>query len=295
LYKSNMAKKGDSGRIENFNLFGERGDLPDVVHCETIDYRSREHSWELSAHRHPRLHQILLIESGGGHIDIDGTESVLQAGTCINLPAGVVHGFDFLPETQGWVITLAAEIVADSLEDAEGLRAYLDKPLIVRDCLHLKSYVAQLFKEYANTEFGRAHVLRSLCGVVMGLLTREAAKAERINEAATEEPLFRRFSALVEEHFSDHWPVAKYANVLAVSPGHLSRVCRQATGLSASGIIQERGVLEARRLLTYTNLTISQVAYELGYIDPAYFSRVFSRAYGISPRAFRRSLHFVPV
>jgi len=99
--------------------------------------------------------------------------------------------------------------------------------------------------------------------------------------------LQRRFEALVDAHFLKHWSVADYACALAVTPTHLSRVSRRTTGLPASRIIEERLVREARRLLTYTNITVTQIAYELGYIDPAYFSRVFSRATGLSPRRFR--------
>ena len=81
--------------------------------------------------------------------------------------------------------------------------------------------------------------------------------------------------------------MSDYARNLAVTPTHLSRVTRAATGLSASRLIEERIIREARRNLVYTNLPISTIAYELGYDDPAYFSRVFSRATGMSPRAFR--------
>ena len=53
-------------RIESYNLFGESDDLPDVVHCETIAARSVKHDWELTPHRHARLHQVLLVARGGG-------------------------------------------------------------------------------------------------------------------------------------------------------------------------------------------------------------------------------------
>lgn len=290
LYKSNMAEATQPTQIQNFNLFGEHADLPDVVHCETIEYRSSLHNWELTAHRHPRLHQILVIETGGGSIEVEGERTGFGAATAINIPAGVVHGFEFLPDTQGWVVTLATETLDETLVDAEGLRAYLARVQILADCIHLKPPVEQLFDEYAAGAFGRAQILRSLCGVVTGLLAREAAKAALPVSQAPEANLYRRFQELVEQRYAGHWPVARYADELAVTPGHLSRVCRQAVGVSASGVIRERGMREARRLLTYTNLSIAQIAYELGFIDPAYFTRVFGREYGKSPREFRSGL-----
>ena len=66
LYDSNMPKLPADRAVQTYNLFGESGDLPDVVHCETIASRSVLHDWTLAVHRHARLHQVLLIERGGG-------------------------------------------------------------------------------------------------------------------------------------------------------------------------------------------------------------------------------------
>ena len=72
-----------------------------------------------------------------------------------------------------------------------------------------------------------------------------------------------------------------------MTPQHLSRVLRDATGEPVSKAIEARLVREARRNLVFTNLPVATIAYELGYADPAYFSRVFARATGMSPKAFR--------
>jgi len=78
-----------------------------------------------------------------------------------------------------------------------------------------------------------------------------------------------------------------YARALAVSPTHLSRVARAATGVSAQRLIEARLMREARRNLAYTHLGVATIAYTLGYADPAYFTRAFTRDAGLSPRAFR--------
>ena len=96
-----------------------------------------------------------------------------------------------------------------------------------------------------------------------------------------------RFEALLEAHFRDHWTVADYAQALAVTPTHLSRVARAATGVSAQRLIEARLMREARRNLAYTHLGVATIAYTLGYADPAYFTRAFTRDAGLSPRAFR--------
>ena len=80
-----------SRSVRNYNLFGEASDLPDVVHCETIEERSLLHDWEFEPHRHSRLHQLLLVERGTGKADLDGDRLELSNGTFLNIPRGTVH------------------------------------------------------------------------------------------------------------------------------------------------------------------------------------------------------------
>ena len=111
--------------IHVYNLFGEAADLPDVVHCETIASRSVLHDWKLAPHRHARLHQVLLIESGGGQATLDGQDHALRPMHVVNVPVNHVHGFNFLPGTQGYVLTIAVEVLDEALLSSEGLRSVL--------------------------------------------------------------------------------------------------------------------------------------------------------------------------
>lgn len=273
--------------ILNFNLFGESVDLPDVVHCETIEARSRLHDWEFAPHRHARLHQVLLVQDGGGVAILDESRHDLTAMTAINVPVGHVHGFSFMPGTKGHVVTVAAEIFDETLHPGEGLRQVLAQPAVFPATEAHVNTMEQLAAAFAGRAYARAHILRALCALLLGHIAHSLAKFSNPVRPMAEHVLISRFEALIDAHFSQHRAVSDYARELAVTPTHLSRVTRAATGLSASRLIEERIIREARRNLVYTNLPISTIAYELGYDDPAYFSRVFSRATGMSPRMFR--------
>ena len=107
---------------------------------------------------------------------------------------------------------------------------------------------------------------------------------------ALRDTLVQRFRALLEIHLRQHQPLGFYADALHVTPDHLSRACRSVTGLSALELMHDRMALEARRLLAYTNAQVGEVAAELGFTDPAYFSRFFARRAGGSPQAYRAAL-----
>lgn len=280
--------------IPTFNLYGEQDDLPDVVHCETIESRSMRLDWTVEQHRHARLHQVLVLTQGGGQVLIEGARHDLGPSTLVNLPAGVIHGFEFLPDTRGFVLTLASEFLDQILTPREGLGPVLARPVCLEAPRALSTEMGALDRAYHTAAFARAQILRGLAGALLGQVARIMYEAQGEAEApmaATQEtPLLAQFMDLVEAQFAKGWSVADYAKHLSVSPTHLSRVTRAATGKPASGLIEERLIREARRFLVFTDLPVSVIAYELGFDDPAYFSRVFRRATGDSPRAFRNQL-----
>jgi AraC family transcriptional regulator, transcriptional activator of pobA len=290
LYNSNMRAERSQSAIKVYNLFGEFGDLPDVVHCETIPSRSVLHDWTLAAHRHARLHQVLLIESGGGQATLDGRSRALRPMDVVNVAVGDVHGFSFVPGTQGWVLTLAAEILDEALLASEGLRGVLSSSAVVRGTPQIRTTMKQIFVEHAGRNFARAHILRALSAALIGLVARQLAGGRQAS-GATDSEVFRRFEGLLEQRHLERWSVSDYAKALSVTPTHLNRLTRAATGDTASHLILNRMIREARRNLVYTNLPISTIAYALGFDDPAYFSRVYAAATGLSPSAFRAQIH----
>lgn len=277
-------------KVEDFNLYGELNAFPDVVHCETIETRSLIHDWEFNPHRHLRLHQFLLLDAGGGSAVIEENHHMLVPGTLLNIPAGVVHGFQFEPGTSGWVVTLGAELLDESLIETEGLRPFLRRSEILRSTKYINEIIQSIFDQYPDRSFARAHVLRGLSGVLTGLVARRIAETVP-HPNQTEHALLRRFEEVLDHRFQDHLGVSDYAALLGVTATHLSRVVREAEGVPASALIEARVIREARRYLAFSNLRVSEIAYQLGFGDPAYFSRVFRRATGVSPRDFRQRLN----
>ena len=100
------------------------------------------------------------------------------------------------------------------------------------------------------------------------------------------------FEHLVKQHFRDRWSGAQYDEALKISYTHLNRSCRTATGKSALKFVESIVFREACSLLAYTRTDIAVIGYHLGFEDPSYFSRAFSRCFGIAPSEYRRRLHW---
>ena len=288
LYISNMEKT--LAHVQSYSLFGESTHLPDVLHCETIADRSELHDWELAPHRHARLHQVLLIANGGGWATLDGKTHALPTGSLVNVPPEHVHSFRFEKDTRGWVTTLADELLDELLVGVGTLRSELDQACVLSADTFVTQTVHQIWLEFSAQEKARALVLRGLSGVLLGWVARQLAQSTLADAKFNDSELVQRFKELIELNFKAHWTVSQYANALSISPTHLSRLTRAANGSSALRMIEARLMREARRNLAYTNLSISSIAYTLGFTDPAYFSRVFTRDAGISPKAFRAQI-----
>jgi AraC family transcriptional regulator, transcriptional activator of pobA len=280
--------------IRSYGLFGETANLPDPMHIETIAARSALHDWELAPHRHARLHQLLLLRSGSGTLHLEGRALNLPAMSLVNVPPGAVHAFAFERDTQGWVATLADDLLEQLLAPAGEERQALATCGVIAADAALGTLMAQIAVEFEGRSPSRSLVLRGLCAVLLGLAARAATRAAPPDRDSAGSALLRRFEALVQARALEHWSVADYARALAVTPTHLSRVVRLATGQPASRLVEARLMREARRQLAYTSLQVTTIAYTLGFADPAYFSRVFSRVEGLSPRAFRARLSALP-
>ena len=98
---------------------------------------------------------------------------------------------------------------------------------------------------------------------------------------------FARFLALVEAQFQSHWTLGQYASRLGLSTQRLNRLARAETGHPALEVVHERLTREACRRLIYIAAPAARLAAELGFEDPAYFSRFFKRRTGQSPQSYR--------
>lgn len=286
--------------IPAFTLYGEAGAPPaeDMLHLESLQSRSRLHRWEIEPHVHRRLHQVIWLRAGPAEVSIDGRQTRGIGPLLVVVPAGAVHGFRFDAETDGQVLTLSPRAVleGDRAGAGDALQGLFARPRLVPVPEVEVSRLAGLFDTLA-TEFNAPGSAGSPVPVwlVRALVWRLAQLCARDDQAGGagargQQALFTRFLALIEAHHAEHWPVARYADRLGLTPDRLNRLARAEAGHSALAVVHERLAREACRRLTYLAAPISTIGFELGFDDPAYFTRFVRRHTGLSPRAWRARL-----
>ncbi len=105
-----------------------------------------------------------------------------------------------------------------------------------------------------------------------------------------ENSILKLFKNLVREHYSKWHSTGDYAEKLNITPDHLNRVVKSLTGKTAKEHIQDQIILEAKRLIYFTDLTSKEIGYKLGFSEPAHFSAFFKNCTGVSPSKFRESV-----
>ena len=289
-------------RLPSFALYGEAGGPnPPLLHIEAIHSRSRLYNWEIDAHLHQGLHQVLWL--GQGHVEAMLDESRIQsdAPVALVIPPGVAHAFRFAPDSDGFVLTVNATLLAEG--DAEGtgqaLQNLFATPRTLRledsapEVLRLQALLAMLLAENEASDAGDSPVplwlSRAVVWRLAQLARRDLGQAQR-RLGAGRQSLYTRWVVLMETHYLEHWPVSRYAERLGLSTERLNRMVRAETGQNAQALLHARLVREACRRLVHVVVPVSKLAFELGFDDPAYFCRFFKRHTGVSPREYRQRL-----
>lgn len=300
--RSARAPARRAASLPSFALYGEAAAaVSPVLHLESIQSRSSRHAWEIEAHVHQGLHQVIWLGSGPGEVILDESRSSFEGPVAVVIPPGVAHAFRFSPASDGQVLTLSAAALAegDACGIGEALQNLFAEPRTLLPEPAEAERLAGLFAclEAESQAADQAAVLQAEASPVplwlaRALVWRLAQWARLADQpgprlGSGQRALYTRWVVLVEAHYLAHWSVSRYAERLGLSEERLNRMVRAETGLTAQAVLHARLTREACRRLVHVAAPVSHLAFELGFEDPAYFCRFFKRHTGLSPRAYR--------
>jgi AraC family transcriptional activator of pobA len=238
-------------------------------------------------HRHDFFH-FLYLERGSGWHEIDFSRFQAEAGQLFFVKPGEVHSWALGAGTRGFVLEFTRESLAAGPKTEEILRNLGTFPSLVfpRDPQGLRAHLGLMQAELEAEEKEYRLTLEHYLSAFLLKIFRLREKASPVKAARPS--LMDRFKDLLEENFRREHAVEFYAEKLGITPKSLTTQSTRALGKSAGALIQERCLVEAKRLLAYSEMPIAEIGYGLGFEDPNYFARFFRQRSGLSPGKFRK-------
>jgi AraC family transcriptional regulator, transcriptional activator of pobA len=284
--------------IKKYNFFKQKYGaelLIDLIHLETLErYIIGGDSHSLS------YYDITLIQEGSGNFHLDGKVFPIAYNTIYFSMPAQIRRWEINKVPTGLVLIFEEAFLCDFFSDRRFVQnlAYFNtarkSPTITINAEKykvLESLMLQIKSEIACFKDTDKHILRAILYQVLIWLNRQFNYAHSVGESPAANRHIAAFVELLEREFMNTRSVGYYADKLNISPNHLNDLTNKHLGKSVKQYISDRVILEAKRLLSSSERSISEVATNLNFDDTSYFVRLFRKSTGDTPLSFRRKQH----
>lgn len=235
---------------------------------------------------------FFVLEKGSGMINIDFKEMEIPEGHLYYVLPSQVHQHIRTSGAVGWFIAVDTSLMRPECRSVFEGHLFLQQPFKLTESSlnHCKELLQLLFTKYQEVQTGnfsrmeRHHLVRSFLAMAAGCYDSGEGLHIKVYRPAQISAQFRK---LLAEDFRSIKGPAEYATKLNISETYLSEAVKKVTGFPASYWIHQEVIMEAKRLLYYSHLTVKEIAHDLGYADHSYFSRLFRKTTGSSANKFR--------
>ncbi|MCP4727292.1 MAG: helix-turn-helix domain-containing protein [bacterium] len=263
-------------------------DFGEIENLKNFDMSDRPH--------YLTYYDIMVIREGKGSFFLDDNEYPVVPKKVIFSSPGQVRRWKVSGPVKGYVLFFEAEFISQFFNDTQFVQKFhfFDNPLkrtdldiSVEEFQKLKTFLEQIASEITAFKDYSEDMLRAVLYQVLVFLNRLYSSKYNIEPSQKHCMHTNRFMDLLEENFLTLKKVEDYAGLLNLTPNHLNYLSKKHFGCSAKGLINNRIILEAKRFLLYTELTVKEIGYRLSFEDPSYFVRYFKRCAGTTPFSFR--------
>ncbi|WP_202701498.1 AraC family transcriptional regulator [Flavobacterium sp. UGB4466] len=240
-------------------------------------------------------HTILFVTSGVHVAKVGFEEYQTNPNEMLIVPAGQIFSIEHINTKHiGFICQFHPDVLIGKYGNSEMLNDFdflkiggNPKITISPDHFH---FIVNLFERlqaaYLETEIDNADIVQSYLMALFFEMNKNAPKTSKSNTAAA--VIFAKFKKLIYANIRTHHQVNYYASLLNVTPNHLNKSVKSATGKSAVKWIDETILTEAKYLLYQTTFSVSEIAMQVGHEDHSYFSRFFKKHEGITPIQYRK-------
>lgn len=241
-------------------------------------------------------YSIYWIQEGSGTYNIDFKSYTFTDNVLFFLSPGQIFTVDSEYIKKAYKLTFSRDFYCIQTHDIEVacngvlFNNIYETPFVKpceKDTVKLNFILESLIEEFQQKETAQYDMLQSYLKQFIISAVR-IQKENNVLKEDTETRLFKDFSLLVEQNFKTLHAVTDYANRLGVSPKSISKHFQKLGTKTPSDFIKNRIILEAKRMLIYTDKSVKEIAFYLGFNDPAYFTRFFKKAILKSPLQFKK-------
>ncbi|MFD3003298.1 AraC family transcriptional regulator [Pontibacter toksunensis] len=243
-------------------------------------------------HSHDAYMIMYVQETKGGDHLIDFQRYPLQADRVYLLRPGQAHQRESRQE-KGVLVSFSEKFLQTTgmrshdvfvIFSAVYQHPYLDLPEKLQ--VVFEALVKLMIQELQESKPDMEILSRYLYIILQYLLRECQVQLEKITPARHSERLFR-LSSMIENHYREHCSTGFYADALGITPKHLNSLCRQYLHTTVADIQHDRLLVESKRLLFFSSLSVKEISYQLGFEDASYFVRFFKRMTGLTPTQLR--------
>ncbi|HEA21611.1 MAG TPA: helix-turn-helix domain-containing protein [Pricia antarctica] len=268
----------------------------DDFNVDFLSTHLEEHNTTTSSlHKHNFFFCVLFTKGRGTH-KIDFDTYAIEPGSVFFFRAGQAHYWEFETPPEGYIFSHSRNFyespyLSDKLNQFPFYRSIKNPPFLRLsrpDIENLEPSFRDLIKEFrCDSIFKRSKIL-SLVNLIYVDLSRHYISSDKTLKivSPTYMKIIERFEMEIERHYKEEKSPRFYADMIFISTKHLNRIIRTSLDVTASELIIDRVILEAKRLMLRSENSLTAISLSLGYQDYAYFSRVFKRRTGVSPKKF---------
>ncbi|MBA4850264.1 helix-turn-helix domain-containing protein [Emticicia sp. BO119] len=286
--------------IVNFKgLYGDKQAiyLPDFIHHEPLETRSKMYDWEIKEHLHTELFQVFIITKGEGMIISENKELKIIGPCIITIPTNALHGFIFQPDITGEVITFSESFLENIFKPTPKILHGINRFNLLlfqknTGVFHqIGQYINEIVRELYDDNLEKQTVIQSLfqlffIGIYRYSILQRQTIAQSDNRTLQ---YFQAFQKSIKQSLHETKSISQYSQELHITSVHLNRICKSVVQKSALEIVHEYLINEAKKYLLNTNYSVSEISYFLSFKDPAYFTRLFKKQTGVTPTDFRKN------
>lgn len=246
-------------------------------------------------HKHNSYLSILFTKGSGRH-EVDFNSYEIKPGSVFLLAPGQTHHWELSEDIDGYIFSHTANFYDlhyshNRIHQFPFFYSIQNTPFLFLKDENIKiiePLFKKIFDEYLSTEAFQLQIILSYIDIIYVELSRFYLRenSQKIIKANSYSEKFQQFETLIEKNYTEEKSPSQYADWMNISPKHLNRITKTVIGKTASEVITDRIVLEAKRRVLHTKNNFSSIAESLGYDDYAYFSKLFKKASGLTPSGF---------